>query len=59
MADPTLIGKQYRKAIATYLEDVQTVMRDASVDYHRVSVEEAYDSVLARFLIARTPKGSK
>ena len=56
MADPGLIGRQYRKAIQTYLEDLQGVLRDAAVDYSRICIDEPYGDVLARFLVGRTPK---
>lgn len=56
MTDPILMGKQYRQAIANYLADLGTVMREASVDYHRVNLRDAVDVVLARFLIGRKPK---
>jgi uncharacterized protein (DUF58 family) len=59
MADPSLIGRQYRKAMQTYLEDLQGVLRDAAVDYTRICIDEPYGDVLARFLVGRTPKRKK
>ena len=59
MADPSLMGKQYRAAITTYLDDLGTVMREAVVDYQRVNLSDPVDEVLARFLVRRTPKSSK
>lgn len=59
MADPDIIGPQYRKAVQKYLEDVTEVVRDAAIDYHRVQIEEPYDTVLAKFLLGRTPKRSR
>lgn len=56
MTDPTLVGKQYRKAIAGYLADLQRVMRDAAVDYHRVNLGDPASDILARFLVGRKPK---
>ena len=56
LADPTTIARQYRQAMANYLDEIQTIMRDATVDYHRVGTHEDYGDVLARFLLARTPK---
>jgi len=53
MTDPNLVSKQYRKAIAGYLADLQTVMRDAAVDYHRVNLGEPVGDILARFLVGR------
>jgi len=56
MADPSVMGKLYQKAMATYLEDLGTVMRDAAVDYHRVNLNDPIEQVLSRFLIGRKPK---
>lgn len=53
MTDPNLVGKQYRQAMADYLADLQTVMRDAAVDYHRVNLGVPVDDILARFLVGR------
>jgi len=53
MTDPNLVGKQYRQAMAGYLADLQTVMRDAAVDYHRVNLGVPVDDILARFLLGR------
>ena len=53
MTDPNLVGKQYRKAIAGYLADLQTVMRDTVVDHHRVNLRDPVDDILARFLVGR------
>jgi hypothetical protein len=38
------------------VEELDEVVRDAAVDYHRVRIQDPYDQVLARFLIRRTPK---
>jgi len=59
MADPSLMGKQYRKAMAGYLVALRTVMQDATVDYHRVDLHHRVDDVLARFLVGRAPKKKK
>lgn len=53
LADPSLVAKQYRKAVEDYTEELRVVVRDAAVDYQRVSVEENYGEVLARFLLGR------
>ena len=58
-ADPSLMGQQYRKAIAAYLDQLGAVMREAAVDYHRVSLHESVDQILARFLVGRAPKKKK
>ena len=59
MADPNLMGRQYRKAIAAYLSDLESVMRDAAVDYHRVNLRDSVDGILARFLIGREDQEEK
>jgi uncharacterized protein (DUF58 family) len=56
MADLTLIRKQYQKAVAGYLADLDNVIRDAVVDYHRINLSDPVDAVLARFLVQRKPK---
>ncbi len=56
LADPTVIGAQYQRALEIYLESMNTVAQDTEVDYHRIRINENYDDVLARFLLGRTPK---
>ena len=53
MTDPNLVGKPYRQAMGAYLADLQTVMREAAVDYHRVNLGVPVDEILARFLLGR------
>jgi len=55
-ADPNIMGRQYKQAMAEYLDDVSVVMREAAVDYHRVNLGDPVDEVLARFLLRRQPK---
>ena len=59
LADPTVIGTQYRRAMQLYLESMDEVIRDTEVDYHRIRIHENYGDVLARFLLGRTPKRYK
>ena len=59
LADPTVIGAQYRRAMEMYLEGMDEVIRDTEVDYHRIRIHENYGDVLARFLLGRTPKKHK
>lgn len=59
LADPTVIGAQYRRAMEMYLESMDEVIRDTEVDYHRICIHEDYGDVLARFLLGRTPKKYK
>ncbi|MCA9065984.1 MAG: DUF58 domain-containing protein, partial [Planctomycetaceae bacterium] len=53
LVDPTTIAKQYRKAVQDWLESLKRMVRDTAIDYHRVSIDENYADVLARFLLAR------
>jgi uncharacterized protein (DUF58 family) len=56
LADPTLIAPQYHKALKKYIGELDEIVRDAAVDYHRVRIQEPYEEAVARFLIRRTPK---
>ena len=56
LADPSLIARNYRKAVQIYLAEMDDLVRTTGVDYHRVKVHERYDDVLVRFLLGRTPK---
>jgi uncharacterized protein (DUF58 family) len=55
LADPSIVANEYRKAVTKYLADLKTVVRDAAVDYNRISIDEHYGDVLARFLLERAP----
>jgi uncharacterized protein (DUF58 family) len=59
LADPTIIAAQYRRSLQRYFNELKTVIRDTAVDYQRVSIQEKYDDVLARFLLARMPKRAR
>ena len=56
LADPSLMGKQYQQAITGYLAELETVIRNAAIDYHRVNLNDPLEDVLARFLLGRKPK---
>jgi uncharacterized protein (DUF58 family) len=56
LADPSLIARNYREAVRLYLAEIDDLVRTTGLDYHRVKLHEAYDDVLVRFLLARTPK---
>ena len=56
LADPFIIGDQYRRALETYIENVNEVIQDTEIDYHRICINEDYGDVLAKFLLGRTPK---
>ena len=59
LADPTVIGTQYQRALEMYLENINEVIRDTEIDYHRIRIDEYHGDVLARFLLGRTPKQRK
>ena len=57
-AEPNEIAERYHRAIRSYLEGMQRVVLESSVDYHRVSIDESYEQLLIRFLVGRArPKG--
>jgi len=59
LADPTLIQRRYREAVKDYLETINDIVNHSAVDYHRTFLDEAYDQVLARFLMGRNPKTAR
>ncbi|MGP0065436.1 MAG: DUF58 domain-containing protein [Isosphaeraceae bacterium] len=57
-AEPNEIAERYHKAMDVYLEQLQQVVNESAVDYHRVTIDESYEQMLIRFLVGRTrPKG--
>jgi len=56
LADPSIVASDYRNAVRQYLDDLKVIMRDAAVDYQRLSVDQHYGDVLAKFLLERAPK---
>ena len=56
LADPSLIARNYRNAVADYLRSIDSLVRNTGIDYHRVFLHESYEAALARFLLGRTPK---
>ena len=56
LADPSLVGKKYREVVRQYLTDLDEVIRTTGVDYHRVTLKENYDDVIAKFLLGRVQK---
>ncbi len=57
-AEPNDIAERYHKALGGYFEELQQVVLESAVDYHRVSIDEPYEQLLIRFLVGRTrPKG--
>ncbi len=53
-AEPTDIEDRYHKALAEYLEQVKGIVLESAVDYHRISIDQAYEAVLLKFLSGRT-----
>jgi uncharacterized protein (DUF58 family) len=53
-AEPNEIAERYHKAVREYLEQLQQVVHESAVDYHRVSIDESYEQLLIRFLVGRT-----
>ena len=56
LADPSIVANDYRKAVSAYLSELKSIMRDAAVDYQRLSLDQHYGDVLAKFLLERAPK---
>lgn len=59
LADPTLIGKKYREAVANYLETVSDICAQTGTDYQKVTMDTPYDQTLAGFLLGRNPRTRK
>jgi uncharacterized protein (DUF58 family) len=59
LADPSLIQRRYREAVETYLGQIDEIVNQSALDYHRVMLDEPYDQVLARFLLGRNPKTAR
>ena len=57
-AEPNEIADRYHKAVGRYLKELQKVVVDTAVDYHRVNIDTSYEQTLMRFLIGRTRAGS-
>ena len=53
-AEPNEIADRYQKALGGYLTDLQQVVLESAVDYHRVTIDENFEQVLVRFLVGRT-----
>lgn len=56
LADPSIIATEYRRGMKKYLQEMKDVVRDAAVDYQRVSIDENHGDTLSRFLLERAPK---
>jgi uncharacterized protein (DUF58 family) len=53
-AEPNDIADRYQKALSDYLAGLHGVVLESAVDYHRITIDEDYESVLLRFLVGRT-----
>jgi len=51
-AEPSEIGRALSESNQRYLGGVLQVVRESAVDYHRVSIDENYEQLLIRFLVA-------
>ena len=52
--EPAEIADRYHRALTTYLTDLQRIVLETAVDYHRVITSEAYEHPMMRFLVGRT-----
>jgi uncharacterized protein (DUF58 family) len=52
--EPAEIADRYQRALTQYLSDVQRIVLETGVDYHRVNTNESYEHPMMRFLIGRT-----
>lgn len=52
--EPNEIADRYQRALQNYLDQVQRITLETSVDYHRVVTSESYEHPLMRFLVGRT-----
>lgn len=59
LAEPAMIRRQYQAALADYLQGIDQAVREAAIDYHRVSIGEHYGEVLARFLLGRQARRAR
>lgn len=59
LTDPALITRRYKEVVNTYLAQMDEVVRLTGADYHRVLMEESYETTLARFLLARLQRKGK
>lgn len=53
-AEPNTIADRYQAALQDYLTQMQKVVLETGVDYHRVRIDEPYEQSLMRFLVGRT-----
>lgn len=51
--EPSEIADRYQRALAEYLNQMQTIVMETGVDYHRVATDQSYVEVLTQFLTRR------
>jgi uncharacterized protein (DUF58 family) len=56
LVDPGEIGPAYRESIAAWLSEIDDIVTSTGIDYIRAHLQQDYADVLARFLLARSPK---
>jgi uncharacterized protein (DUF58 family) len=59
LIEPSAIRREYAAALQQYLTGLDVAVREAAVDYHRIRIHESHGDVLARFLLARTPRRTR
>ncbi|MDA8632718.1 DUF58 domain-containing protein [Verrucomicrobiales bacterium] len=59
LADPALIRRRYQDAVKGYLDQVNQIVNQSVIDYHRTFLDESYEQALARFLVGRNPKTAR
>ena len=52
-ADPSEILDRYQQAMVNYLSEMQSLVLETGVDYHRCSLEKDYEQALFEFLVRR------
>ena len=56
-AEASEIAERYLTAMTNYLNALDKVILQTSVDYHQVSIDEPYEKCLMRFLVRRARSG--
>lgn len=56
VAEPILVANEYRQALRNFLAEVRDKCHDARADYHLVTTDTDYESILREFLTTRLPK---
>lgn len=59
LVDPSLVATRYREVVRAYLAAIDSMVRDTSIDYHRVLLQENPEEVVARFLLSRLQKRNR